>query len=49
MTKPNSDRRIIASMSLSPKSIDIIDEKRGREPRSSFVDRLIQTYGSFLE
>ena len=49
MTKPLNERQIVASLSLSPKSLDILDNQRGKESRSSFVNRLIREYGPVLE
>jgi hypothetical protein len=40
MSKP--DKKVTIGFSLRPSTIAILDEKRGREPRSSFVERLIQ-------
>jgi hypothetical protein len=35
------EKKINTSFTLSPKAIEIIDEDRGYESRSSFVDRLV--------
>lgn len=37
-----SEKKVNTAFTLSPSSIKMLDNKRGREPRSSFVDRMIK-------
>ena len=43
-TKQPEERKLIASISMTPKLIDQVDYIRGKESRSSFVCRIVEKY-----
>jgi hypothetical protein len=42
------ERKVITSFTLSPSSLKMLDDGRGRENRSSFVDRMIQDFTEMM-
>jgi hypothetical protein len=39
-----NEKKVITSFTLSPTSLKLLDDNRGHEARSSFVDRLLQNF-----
>lgn len=37
-----SEKKVIVGFSLSPETVKAIEKSRGKEPRSSFVDRMMK-------
>ena len=49
MKKGLSEKKVNTAFTLSPASLKMLDQKRGREPRSSFVDRMIKDCIGMME
>jgi hypothetical protein len=49
MKMKKTEKKVNTAFTLSPTSLRILDEKRGREPRSSFIDRMIKECIGMME
>lgn len=43
------ERKVNTSFTLSPSSLKILDDGRGHEARSSFVDRMIKDFTEMMD